>query len=934
MKSHAKASSVGSNPGWGASRRSFRRSGALAALLVALVASACLLPGTASAVEYRTVLESFGTDGTSASSFGFATAVGFDQGNKHLYVLEEEKIHGFNSSTPATHTPLGGNFPLNVPYGEVTDIAVNNSSHNFYYPTPGENKLFGFSESGATLAGFPIGGHNYSCGAAVDSSGDIWVAEANEGKVRQYSPVGALLETYSVGGEPCHLAFDAEDNLYAGFYFGATVKYTAASGYTSSTTIDPEFTSALAVDKATGEVFVIHYNYIQVWSAEGEFLYEFGGTLAGAGYGGIAIDEATEEAYVSDYEHGKVRVFSPPVAVPKLTTEGADGITATGATVHGTINPKGQAVEDCHFEVIPALQFFAVEVLGEYESFPKEYKEVKPSQKYPCVPAAASIPADSEPHGVSANISGLEPATNYHYRLVAKNSIGEAHGSDRQFTTGPAAPLIEGESVETVGTSEATLTAKINPRGGQTTYHLEYGTTNAYGQSSAESVPFGSPTDTSRHTVSVHIGGLQPGTAYHFRFVVTNPVGSVEGADTSFATYPLTTPTFAPCPNDRFRTGAGSRLPDCRAYEQVSPIEKHGANIQGSFGQDGTNPAGNRVTFFVSGGLPTTGSTSRFSGYIASRGPGGWSTDGLQPLTKPGVSAKVFGLSEDLSTTLTERQEPGGVGTQLLLRDSETAVFQPAGPVFPEVGDLGLQGFAADPHHLALLSEKQLLPSAPAGKRNLYDLDHGVLTLADRVPAGSEVSCDDEAGPACVVPAEGMGEGSTGHIVRDGRRLFFLVRGAGQPFESGRLYMREDGAKTTWISASQRTTPDPGGEKQARLGRVAPDGSKALFLSCEKLTDDSTAHSSGKKHALGPWGTGATVRTFTPTTPKTASSPISLSTPKPATRWVPECRKSSAPPKTAPTSTSSPRVRSPPEPRTSIAAVSDPNATSTFTTKA
>ncbi len=832
MRSHPKASSLGSNLGRGKSRRPFRRSGALAALLVALTAAACLLPVSASAVELRTVTESFGPDGTSGSTFGFPGALGFDQGNKHLYALEGGEIHGFDASTAGSHTPLGGNFPLSTGFaGEFNGIAADPTSHHFYYATPEENTLYGYDQSGAALSGFPIGGQNYSCGTAVDSSGNVYVAEANEGTVREYSPAGALVETHTIGGEPCHLAFDSEDNLYVGNYYGATKKYTASSGYTSSTTIDPEFTSAMTVDKATGEVFVIHYNYIQVWDTEGEFLYELKGEPFGREFSAIAVNEATEELYVSDYGHAQIDVYSKPASLPKLSTEGADGVSATGATVHGTINPKEEPVEDCHFEVIPAAQFNAT-----------KYANVTAAQEFPCVPAAGSIPVDANPHPVSASVTGLSPATLYHYRLVATNPIGEAEGNDRTFTTGPVAPLLEGQSAEAVGTTEATVAARINPKGGQTTYHVEYGTTNAYGQTTPESAPFGFPTDNSKHPVSVHIGGLQPGTAYHFRFVATNEAGGGEGADTTFATYLATSPTFAPCPNDQFRTGLGAHLPDCRAYEQATPTDKHGSNAQGSIGSNVASASGNHLTFFANGGLPTTGGLSSLVPFIASRGPAGWSTDGLLPPTQPGRIGEVLGSDDDLSVFLVSGDGPGNVGTGLYLRDSDTAAFQP-GPVGSQVFvSPRLGGFADDTSHYIFTVIDQLLPSAAPGKPNLYDVDHGALTLVDRIPSGLATSCDDESGPTCVVPPEGTERGPLPSISRDGSRVVF---GTG-PSSGGQIYLREDGARTTRISASQRTTPDPNGQRPTVLYSVTADGSKAFFTSCEKLTDDSTAVSNGE----------------------------------------------------------------------------------------
>ena len=80
----------------------------------------------------------------------------------------------------------------------------------------------------------------------------------------------------------------------------------------------------------------------------------------------------------------------------------------------------------------------------------------------------------------------------------------------------------------------ATLQGAINPRGFHTYYHFDYGTTAGYGSST--------PTDpqsvfeSNGYNVSVAIGGLNPGTTYHYRVVANNLFGTVYGADQTFTT--------------------------------------------------------------------------------------------------------------------------------------------------------------------------------------------------------------------------------------------------------------------------------------------------------------------------------------------------------------------------------------------------------------
>src|SRR3954453_19896538 len=86
-------------------------------------------------------------------------------------------------------------------------------------------------------------------------------------------------------------------------------------------------------------------------------------------------------------------------------------------------------------------------------------------------------------------------------------------------TTGPA---------EEVTTTSATVTGTVDPNGAATTYHVEYGTSSAYGlvtrgrNGGAGNEPLG---------VGVALSGLTADTDYHYRLVVENGDGVATGSD-------------------------------------------------------------------------------------------------------------------------------------------------------------------------------------------------------------------------------------------------------------------------------------------------------------------------------------------------------------------------------------------------------------------
>ncbi len=207
---------------------------------------------------------------------------------------------------------------------------------------------------------------------------------------------------------------------------------------------------------------------------------------------------------------GQEESFTTEVAVQGVSTGAAEDVTGRTAKLTGSLAPDGT---DAHY-------YF------QYGTEAGVYGSTSPAPPGTDAGSAEeSVPAHTE-------LSGLEPNTTYHYRLVAENTFGPSYGEDESFTTN-AYPAVAAEWVANVASSSATLQAQLNPGGGDTTYHFEYGATSGYGSSAP--VP-DSDAGGGRGEVlaGVHVQGLAPGAVYHYRVVATNGVGTVDGADHVF----------------------------------------------------------------------------------------------------------------------------------------------------------------------------------------------------------------------------------------------------------------------------------------------------------------------------------------------------------------------------------------------------------------
>lgn len=124
------------------------------------------------------------------------------------------------------------------------------------------------------------------------------------------------------------------------------------------------------------------------------------------------------------------------------------------------------------------------------------------------------------------------------------------------------------------------------------------------------------------------------------------------------ALFAVPTPALAElCPNEAFRTGPSEFLPDCRAYEQVTPVGKNGAYIRLFSPEFGVSPEGESVGFSsVAGFAGLQGNASLLNSYQATRTSSGWTSSGEElpeeqyidrhPVLAGAVTAETFGNAE------------------------------------------------------------------------------------------------------------------------------------------------------------------------------------------------------------------------------------------------------------------------------------------------
>ncbi len=381
--------------------------------------------------------------------------------------------NGQLTGIPAQSGKPAESFSFPSAYGTPAAIAVDNSTNpadpsagDLYVMDAGHGVIDKFAPDGKYLSqitGFalPPAGNGELLGIGIDASGTVKAHFTAEG--RGYAPPGEVAvdefddssanrlvaeQVSAIPSEPFTLPARTHgfavgptgDDYLLYEQCSCTAKFGQQLSFLGQLDNQGSGDVAIGVDPATGHVYVdsqspaTGQSSVAEWdtgsinetvptgselSGDGALVSGFGSLqLSGSsGQGGIAVDGASGEIYVSNPANGEVYVFGSEA--PAVTVGAAASVTQETATLSGTVNPRGTSVASCQFEYGVANEYGR----GSYE------------HSVPCAPAAAGIGKGTSPVPVSAGIPGpgeppLQAGLLYRYRLKTENAngVGESSG--------------------------------------------------------------------------------------------------------------------------------------------------------------------------------------------------------------------------------------------------------------------------------------------------------------------------------------------------------------------------------------------------------------------------------------------------------------------------------------------------------------------------
>jgi hypothetical protein len=527
---------------------------------------------------------------------------------------------------------------------------------------------------------------------------------------------------------------------------------------------------------------------------------------------------------------------------PLVTSTSFSGVGATAATLKGAVDPNGVRTE-AHFAYLTQAQF--------------EASGFDEAQSTPEITIPPLVKGEGDLKKGSDRITNFE---------ASAGSFGPG-----QKIEAPGIPA--GTTILAVEADEATgkQQLKISKAANATAPGVELKATGP-------------------QPLEARIEGLSPQTAYRFR---AEAVNSKDEANPPAPELTLTTlaapPVYGPCPNDAFRSGAlsplthpSALLPDCRAYERATPLDKDGGDVQGDLVQIKAAAQGGAVTFMSTFGVPGAEGAQDFPAFLASRGEAEWSARGLLPPASTGEKAVVIGWSPDMSRIYTWATRLGTPRTSALLVQVEGGAPVQITPFAsgPNGSDAEYFYVGSSADNSVVLFEsfsalpaaegEEPIPAAHAGASNLYawDRESGRLSLAGVKNDGTSPAKGTLGGPyewteGITSQSLRIGGSFRGFYTQDERAVsddgsvFFTEVGTGQLYQRLNPTAPQsplDGqgnctdpalACTLHLSATEKDNgegeggADGAGPQPAAFMAASADGSEVFFTSPEKLTNDA-----------------------------------------------------------------------------------------------
>ena len=702
---------------------------------------------------------------------------------------------------------------------------------------------------------------NVPCGVAVDSHGDIYVAnpevgggEGTEGVIDIFDAQGEYLAMIADEHQPCDLAVDSRGNLYVNEVHPHAVSVYEPDAYPPEAGVhyarsvlheSGEFCglepTGIAVDPSNDNLLiswpcrVVEYGSASSGSTPISGREEIGAGL-GEAFGGVGVCGANHDVIVTGTPFGltssergeakntRVFVFDSADGHKKLEIDGREAPDETPEGGFGFNRGSAAIAVDqanCDFYVGDITVRGAV---YQFSSNGRFIAELRHSLSDAGRPYFADLAVDDPYPG---QVGYDSPNEGEVYVAQGENASTSHLYAFRPGSVGP--PEIKSEEASGITETEAVLEAELNPGGLDTSYRFEYITEADYladgeqfgaGSASVPTPEADAGSETFFVSAKAAVAGLEPGTSYRLRLVASNCsdpeaiAGECEavGEAATFKTYP-----------------AAAGLPDGRGYELVTPPDTNGliptmaplgenVTLRGNFDTLLASPNGRSVLFGTEGGsLPTLAGGGFHDVYESTRGEGGWETRFAGVDGTKAERPDAGGASPDHGYSFWVVDEEGRgslpMGNYLRLADGS---FEPIG-----VGELGVDltaggdWISTGAGHVIFHTGRTL--GAKTIKLEEEAPETGTPTIYDRTPGGPTRVVSLLPGDNTPQPGDAsffQGASSGGGVV-----AFKTLATAGETEAEAPLFARLDNTRTVEVASGPTV-----------FGGVSRNGTHIVYL--------------------------------------------------------------------------------------------------------